>query len=71
MQCFNFVLCMKRPLCIINQGQCATPGHVSLVSMDNIHQNICDVAQVWGGPRATKHTKTPPNEEAGLPTELS
>ena len=27
--------------------------------------------RVWGGPRATKHTKMPPNEEAGLPTELS
>ena len=34
-------------------------------------RSICDVTQVWGGPRATKHTKTPPNEEAGLPTELS
>ena len=27
-------------------------------------------AQVWGGPRATKHTKSPPEEEAGLTTEL-
>ena len=26
-------------------------------------------AQVWGGPRATKHTKLPPKEEAG-PAEL-
>ena len=28
-------------------------------------------AWVWGRPRATKHTKLPPNEEAGLLTELS
>ena len=28
-------------------------------------------ARVWGRPRATRHTNTPPNEEAGLPTELS
>ena len=27
-------------------------------------------ARVWGLPRVTKHTKLPPNEEAGLPTEL-
>ena len=27
-------------------------------------------ARVWGEPRVTKHTKSPPNEEAGLPTEL-
>ena len=32
--------------------------------------SICDGCQVWGRPRATKHTKLPPNEEAGLPTEL-
>ena len=28
-------------------------------------------ARVWGGPRDTKQTKMPPNEEAGLLTELS
>ena len=28
-------------------------------------------ARVWGRPRATKHTKSPPKEEAGLTTELS
>ena len=27
-------------------------------------------ARVWGRPRATKHTKSPPKEEAGLLTEL-
>ena len=30
--------------------------------------NSCDAAQVWGGPRATEHTKMPPYEEAGLLT---
>ena len=24
---------------------------------DEIVQHICDAAQVWGGPRATEHTK--------------
>ena len=27
-------------------------------------------ARVWGWPRATKHTKSPPKEEAGLLTDL-
>ena len=27
-------------------------------------------ARVWGQPRVMKHTKLPPKEEAGLPTEL-
>ena len=35
---------------------------------------MCNVyvikAQVWGGPRAMKHTKSPPEEEARLTTEL-
>ena len=38
-----------------------------LIQLSNIY--VMD-AQVWGQPRATKHTKSPPNEEAGLPTEL-
>ena len=33
---------------------------------------ICDTAQVWGGPRATEHTKKmPPAKEAGLLTDLT
>ena len=34
--------------------------------------DICGVAQVWGGPRATEHTKEmPPAEEAGLLNALN
>ena len=34
--------------------------------------NICDAAQVWGGPRAAEHTKEmPPTKEAGLLTDLT
>ena len=28
-------------------------------------------ARVWGQPRVAKHTKLPPNEKTGLPTELN
>ena len=68
-----------------SKPSCCTPGPVasdlmikafpfdqanSAYQVASFH-TICDVARVWGGPRATKHTKTPPNEEARLPTELS
>ena len=32
--------------------------------------NICDAHTVLGTTRAAEHTKLPPDEEAGLPTEL-
>ena len=31
--------------------------------------DICDAARIWGGPRATEHTKMPPYKEAGLRNE--
>ena len=38
----------------------------------DLRKNICDAAQVWGGPRATEHTKEmPPTEEAGLLNALN
>ena len=33
--------------------------------------DICDAAQIWGGPRATEHQRMPPAEEARLLTDLT
>ena len=51
-------------------SRCITIGEYSIViglwyiAMDT---HTCDAARVWGEPRAAKHTKSPPNEETGLP----